>query len=198
MGRPRADVKWMNFSGAPALLVPRSAMPAWNGYYQLAPPEAVTSGDADFVAADGRAFVMHLEFDFDAPVTDYDRLCAPGLSNVRLVSIGGVAALYVSDGADSHGWWHTRNMLVTNADRVPTEEQLARATWHRLLAWTIHEPDLVLFNSCFHGEDAVARALAGEHDDEIELVRLEPGEYGVDQETSDIADAARLYRLVRT
>jgi hypothetical protein len=194
VGDTRVDVKWMSFSGAPALIVPRSALDKWHGFYRLAPDEPPDAGP-DFVSADGRAFVI-CDPNFDAPVTDYDRLCAAPLPDVDLVSIGGVSSLCVADGADSYGWWYSGRMLITNAHRLPTDTQLARATWKRRLVWTIHEPELVLFNACDHGEDVLARAMAG-GDDACEPLTLERGSYAVEIETSDIADAARFYRFVR-
>jgi hypothetical protein len=79
-----AGMRTMNFSGAPALLLPRAVLSDWHGILVRA---ARREDEPDFVNDSGAAWFVHDAFDFANPVTHYDHLCAAFQvgSNVRIV-----------------------------------------------------------------------------------------------------------------
>ena len=88
------SLRFMNFSGAPALLIARSALRSWHGILLDEPrtPDATP----DFEDDEGNAWYIHDDFDFAHPRTDYERLCAALEGGVLGVH---ERALAISDGS---------------------------------------------------------------------------------------------------
>lgn len=148
------DVIWMDYSGAPALLIPDSLKHQWRGFYLRAEPGE--SGIPDLELADG-AYNIHDEFDFDNPRTDYDRACATNLGENHeqtltqyFISIGPGKGLVFSSGEDNHAWWAAQNMVVSGGG-LPDPDKLDNQTWEEALVWDIEEDALTLMNACNHG-----------------------------------------------
>src|SRR5262245_591571 len=94
----------MNFSGCPALFLPRSALTAWHG---ILVRDENDKAEPDFVQDSGGRWFVHDRFDFANPVTHYDHLCAAFVTGeeVRLIRVGDCDALAISTGDDVFGWW---------------------------------------------------------------------------------------------
>lgn len=181
------DTIWMDFSGAPPLLLPRSALALWRGFY-IEWGEA--DGSADLVCQ-GRAYAIHSSFDFAQPASDYERLCAwqldaanQGIRPYPLTPAHlGIAIADESDGAV--GWCAALRLLITSRQIGPTAAQLGALTWERAFTYAVAEP-LVLMNACLFGADPDMP------DGQWCEVSLAPGAYAVEQAA---LGSARLYRF---
>jgi len=181
---------WMDYSGAPALIVPRSTIDQWSGIFLTTPQR--TGDNSDFELPDGRAFYIHDDFDFARPQTDYDHLCASlGAAGATVVVLvfGGRSALAVSDGYDNVAWVPRRQLLLTGGGALPTADMLAVAAWTPQVELDVVEPELVLMNAASHG----AHELLDGH--EHEPIALEPGRYRIDRAMLGSQNAYRWVRL---
>ncbi len=165
-------MRTLNFSGAPALLLPVSALSSWHGILHTDPraPDATP----DFTSADGVEWYVWDAFDFDHPKTDYDRLCAKlaDTEDARVYEIGGRDALVVSDGSDAFAWWDEARAIVSNADELPPIETLDTLEWTPHGTFELTEPDCVLMNAALHGEETKQG-----NEGEFERVRLPVGRH---------------------
>jgi hypothetical protein len=183
----------LNFSGAPALLLPRSALPHWHGI--LVRDEA-RDETPDFEDGEGGAWFVHDAFDFANPVTHYDHLCAAFQddedgNDVRVVRVGDAEALAISDGSDAFAWWAQRGAILANTTEPPSDEAWAQAEWTPRGEIEVGEATLVLMNASVHG----AQILAGDEASEHEPVALAPSRYRVESAHVDGALVVKLSAL---
>lgn len=183
-------MRTLNFSGAPALLLPVSVLPSWHGILHTDRPDA--DATPDFTSADGVDWYVWDAFDFDHPKTDYDRLCAKleNADGARVHEIGGRHALVVSDGSDAFAWWPEARAIVSNAIELPRIETLDALEWTLHGTFELAEPDCVLMNSALHGDETKEG-----NESELERVRLEVGRYRFE---SARGESVGVYRLVAT
>lgn len=186
-------LRWMDYSGAPALLLPRASLADWHGMMLTTPDPPATS--PDFVGPDGVAWFVHGEMDFANPVTHYDHLCAAfggdGYVEERVITVGTASAFAVSrSGEDAVAWWDRRTALLTGHERTPDSSAWESAAWTPCAEIEVCAPDLVLMNSAMHG----AQVLAG-GDSEFDAVVLAPGRYRIEAARFD--DVTSAYRFVR-
>lgn len=177
----------LNFSGAPALILPRSALADWHGILMRSDEREARPDFTDH--AGGRWFV-HDNFDFDHPVTHYDHLCAAlGAGEaVMTIRVGGHDALAISNGDDTYGWWAQKRAIVTNDTEPPSEEVWSRAEWTRRTHVRFDEDELVLMNASVHG----AQILEENDASEYEPVTLPAGAYQVESAQLEATFIARL------
>jgi hypothetical protein len=160
-----ARAGWVDYSGAPPILLPVSLLPFWQGFYLPAAPDEEFP---DLELPSGR-FNICEDYDFVHPKTDYDRACAlGGILAVQALMVGPGFGLVFSIEFDSLTWWREHRMLV-NGSSLPDVAQLQRVAWSDELVWTATEPDFVLMNACDHG--------ANPDKEPNFAVRFEPGEY---------------------
>jgi hypothetical protein len=79
---PTSQVRWLDFSGAPPMLIPQSLAELWRGTTDPATGE-------------------YREFDKDNPVTDYDRACAAARPERSVLEFRGVPILILYTEYDS-------------------------------------------------------------------------------------------------
>ena len=102
-------------------------------------------------------------FDFDNPVTDYDRLCRRHLEEKAPVLINELrehAFASISDGSDIFCWWPELGVISANAASEPTADAVERAAFVRVGVIDVPSGLLWLMNPCSHGA-AVRRATTG-------------------------------------
>jgi hypothetical protein len=181
-----SGMKWLNTSGAPALLVPRRVIREWRGIL-LREPRSDESM-VDFVDEDGAEWFIHDDFDFQNPKTDYDRLCGALVSGTTelLVPLGDATALAVSDGCDTIAWWPERSMLLTGHEQTPSAE----LSFERAFELEVRDDAWVLMNSAVAG----VQVIGDNDDDEWTHVALQRGRYRVDRAARDGGAAYRLTR----
>lgn len=178
-------MRWMNFSGAPALLVHRAALRAWHGILER---DDARPGTADFDDAAGGRWWIHDAFDFAHPVTHYDHLCAElGEESVRLLRVGGHDALALSDGSDVFAWWAERCAIVSNTTTPPSAAALDAAEWRPIGELVVDEESLILMNASVHGGQILDGDEASEHD----AVTLDLGRWRVESARIDAATVLR-------
>lgn len=188
-----SDPYWMDFSGAPPIIVPHRWLPLWRGFYLPCEDEVdEESLGGDLELPDGRAFYVVDEFDFENPVTDYDRVCAYTMPIERqpvcVMPLPPGELLAFSDYSDGRvGWWDEERMLLTVSRHVPDLERIPDDGWTRGVEWTIPDGPLRLMNACEFGT-----APAPEYHIDIEL---EPGRYRVDWYDYTIDYCVMVYRL---
>jgi hypothetical protein len=145
---------WRDFSGAPALLLPRTELRHWHGIFN---PATGSLG----------------ELNLDAPVTDYDRACKaaawPGVGPVPVGTSYGLA-LYSED--DTYAWLPDQG-IIASGSWVPDEQTLSGAGWGDPVLWKTKASDLVLLNSA-------ANAAQDLRDEDMLSLWLSPGEYVVE------------------
>ena len=105
----------LDTSGAGALIIDAAVARAWAGFHI---PVRSTDDDADLETGDGLAWRIDDTFDFDHPVTDYDRLCRRHLQEKAPVLINELrehAFASISDGSDMFCWWPELGVISANA-----------------------------------------------------------------------------------
>ena len=152
------EARWLDFSGAPPLLIPRSLVPFWRGT-----TDASTG--------------LYREFDEDAPVTDYDRACAAAWPGRAILEFRGVQILALYTESDRHSWDGDKRIVACSAE-WPSDEALQQASWTDPIQWHTKERSLLLMNSAADGNERL-------RDDDFIVLELDPGSYTV--ETSHIA-----------
>jgi len=141
--------EWVDYSGAPPILLPKSLLCWWQGAYL---PADTAAGVSDLELPEG-AFRVCEDFDFDHPKTDYDRACAlGGIPAVQALPVGQGVGLVFATEMDWSTWWPSERMLV-NGGVLPEPAGLERVQWHDELTWTATEEHFVLMNACDHGAD---------------------------------------------
>lgn len=186
------NVKWMDYSGAPPILIPERFLGLWNGFYlPVEEEEEDVYGDGDFQLPDGRNFYIHDEFDFKNPKTDYDRICAKD-GGSYLYQLGLGHSLVIQDYSDGTvGWWPEQNMLITVSRHLPDPSTFGHLNWENEIRWQIPDKRLYLLNPCMHGEQAK------EPSPEVDIIDLTPGEYSIKAAESNEKYCVVLYRFER-
>jgi hypothetical protein len=145
--------RWLDFSGAPPLLIPSRLVSLWRGTTNPATGE-------------------YSELNMDDPVTDYDRACVKAWPGRGVLPIGDASALVLYTEFDDHTW-HAPQMLVACGGWLPTQAELQRASWQDPLRWQVRDAEFMLVNSA-------ADAAGGLQDHEFIEVYLAPGEYFIE------------------
>jgi hypothetical protein len=144
---------WLDFSGAPAMLIPAALVTLWRGAIDPA-----TESYADLNSKE--------------PKTDYDRACLaawPGRGEVRL---GDSSALVMYSEHDEHAWM-AKDCVVASGSWFPTSEQLEQANWTDAFDWEADFDEYLLLNSAADGKNRL------QPDDHLP-VKLERGTYLVE------------------
>jgi len=156
---------WLDFSGAPALLVPARLVPLWRGCVDPATGE-------------------HALPDFDGPRTDFDRACAALMqSECATLTLGGGTLLALELETD-HVVWDPEALIVSDTTEPLSADALARATWTAIGRWRTQAAEHLLMNAAADG--------AALCDDEWLPVRLPVGELVVERARMDYVTFVRL------
>lgn len=147
------EVRWLDFSGAPPLLIPRVVADLWRGVTDIA------TGD-------------YRDLDRDNPVTDYDRACAAVWPGTSAINFMGTKPLVLHTEFDLHTWDGARQ-IVACGGCIPSDEELRQASWTKPIRWRAEHSDYLLMNSAFD-------AVLGLRDEDFMPVVLAPGDYSVD------------------
>jgi hypothetical protein len=146
--RPSAT---LDTSGAGALIIDAAVARAWTGFHI---PVTSAGDDVDLETGDGVGWRIDDTFDFDHPVTDYDRLCLRHLQARAPVLINDLheqAFASISDGSESFAWWPELAVFSGNAVSEPTADAIARAAFVRIGVIDVPSGLLWLMNPCSHG-----------------------------------------------
>jgi hypothetical protein len=165
--------RWLDFSGAPPLLIPARLVSQWRGGVD---------------PATGR----YSDLNAKTPLTDYDRACAAAWPGRGVLPIGDATALVLYTEYDEHTWWAPQNVVACGS-WLPSEAELAAALWEDALTWQVQDTNFLLINSAADGAETLRT------DDYME-VRLAPGEYTVEYaalESTYVGCFHRLSRVVR-
>ncbi|WP_307572595.1 Imm21 family immunity protein [Variovorax paradoxus] len=144
---------WLDFSGAPPVLIPAAAVPLWRGCID---PDTNSYRDFDKVR----------------PKTDYDRACAQAWPGRGLIEVGGFTALVLYAEWDELAW-SPKQGIVACGSWSPSAEQLNAAHWGDPLRWVNNHSEHLLMN-------AAADASSGLRDDEYISIQLPRGTYIVE------------------
>jgi hypothetical protein len=150
---PTAPVRWLDFSGAPPMLIPRRVATLWRG---TTDPEAAEYRDLDTVN----------------PVTDYDRACAAAWPGRSVLQFHGAQILVLYTEFDAHTWDGDRR-IVACGGWLPPDVELQRAVWSDPIEWRVEDADLLLMNSAADGA-------GGQRNDDCMSIDLAPGIYTVE------------------
>jgi hypothetical protein len=99
VARRKKKLKWIASAGGPLIFVRKELVRAWRGIYV----EAHSPEEADDVI-DGVPFVIHDDFDFDNPRSDYERACAVK-KYIEAIPCGDGRALILGDEPMQTCWW---------------------------------------------------------------------------------------------
>ena len=146
-------MRWLDFSGAPPLLIPQSLVPFWRG-------------------TTDRATGHYRELNTEQPVTDYDRACAAAWPGQSVLDFMGAPVLVLYTEFDLHTWDADRR-IVACGGWLPSDDDFRRATWSDRVQWQTHESSLFLINSAVDAEPGV-------RDDDYVPVHLEAGSYTIE------------------
>lgn len=152
MATPTVPDRWLDFSGAPPMLIPCSLVHHWRGGTDPATGE-------------------YRRFDPETPVTDYDRACAAAWPGRSILEVMGAQVLVLFTEFDWHTW-DSRRQIVACGGWLPTDDDLQSATWSDAIHWRAEQTDYFLMNSA-------ADAKEGLSNDDFMPVRLSPGTYTI-------------------
>jgi Immunity protein 21 len=145
--------RWLDFSGAPPLLIPTRLVSYWRGGVDPATGE-------------------YSDVNTKVPLTDYDRACAAAWPGRGVLPIADASALVLYTEYDQHAW-DARRSLVACGSWLPTDAELAGASWEDPFSWQIEDTEFSLINSAAEG----AMSLRA---NEYINVRLTPGKYVIE------------------
>lgn len=113
--------RWLDFSGAPPMLIPWSLAEYWRGTTD---------------PATGK----YREFDKDNPVTDYDRASAAAWPGRSILEFRGVPILILYTENDQHGW-DARRQILACGGWFSSQDEVRRATWTDPIRWRSEHTD---------------------------------------------------------
>lgn len=145
--------RWLDFSGAPPLLIPRRLLKLWHGGFDTTEEN-------------------YLELNTENPRTDYDRACSAAWPGRGVLPLGNASALALYTEFDEHTWDDERK-LVACGSWLPSTNELSGAVWSAPLEWEIHDSEFVLANSAASGAQSL-------NENEYLPVLLQPGRYVVE------------------
>jgi hypothetical protein len=145
--------RWLDFSGAPPLLIPSRLLEQWRG-------------------GEDPATGTYLDLNTKQPRTDYDRACIAAWPGRGVVPVGDSAALSLYTEFDEHTWDEERQLIACGS-WLPTNAELSNAVWSDPLVWEIQDSDFFLVNSAASGAQSLSS-------DELLRVLLQPGRYVVE------------------
>ncbi len=145
--------RWLDFSGAPPLLIPKRLVKYWRGC--LHPATGAYS-----------------ELNSDDPVTDYDRACEAAWPGRGVLTVNDGSALVLYSEFDEHGWDNDRKLVVSGS-WLPSNLELAKAVWSDPVNWATEDSEYLLMNSAASGVD-------GLDEDDFMEVHLSPGRYVIE------------------
>jgi hypothetical protein len=170
MTSPTSQVRWLDFSGAPPMLIPRRLAEHWRGGTDPSTGE-------------------YRELDQQNPVTDYDRACAAAWPGRSIIEFRGAQVLVLYTEYDQHTWDSTR-LIVACGGWLPSDHELRGATWSDPIRWPAEHTDYLLMNSA-------ADASAGLVEDEFMSVRLASGVYTIEYADITSEYVGIFHRFVR-
>jgi hypothetical protein len=165
-----SSTNWLDFSGAPPMLIPQSLAGLWRG-------------------TTDRATGEYREANVEAPVTDYDRACAAAWPGRSILEFMGHSVLVLYTEFDLHTWDDHRE-LVACGGWLPSDHELQRATWTDRIHWPALHTDFLLMNSAADGKQ-------GLRDDDYLAVRLTSGIYDVDYCGIETESVGCFHRFIR-
>ncbi len=122
---------WLDFSGAPPLLIPAALVPLWRGCID-------------------RSTDVYRDLDTKNPTTDYDHACAAAWPGRGLIAVGDSTALALYSEWDEVAWDPSAK-IVACGSWWPNMEQLSSATWGDPLRWNNTHTEYLLMNSAADG-----------------------------------------------
>ena len=125
---------WLDFSGAPPILIPRSLSASWGGTNDPSTGE-------------------YRPFNPETPVTDYDRVCAAAWPGKGIIGFMGSSVLALYTEFDLHTW-DDRRQLVASGGWLPSDDELSRAEWKKPIRWRADHTEFLLMNSASDGDSA--------------------------------------------
>ncbi len=165
-----SKARWLDFSGAPPLLIPQSLAVHWRGTTDPATGE-------------------YRECDQDNPVTDYDRACAAAWPGRSVLEFKGVPILSLYSEFDQDSW-DARRQIMACGGWFPSEDDVRGATWSDPIRWRANHTDYFLMNSA-------ADASEGLFDGEFIPVRLSSGVYTIEYADITAECVGIFHRFVR-
>lgn len=145
--------QWLNFAGAPPLLIPAPLTHLWNGAFD---PETE----------------QFFEPDEKNPRTDYDRACIAAWPGRGAVPVGDDTALVLFSEHDQHTWDAARGLLACGG-WLPTDDELNAMQWKQPIEWVATGSEYLLMNP-------VACGSFGLNENDCLEVRLQPGRYRIE------------------
>jgi len=164
-------IRWLDFSGAPPLLIPKRLVGHWRG--AISPLTGKYS-----------------ELNAKEPHTDYDRACAAAWPGRGVLPLAESTALVLYSEFDEHTWVQDR-ALVACGSWLPTDEELQCAVWSDPLTWEVSDTDFLLMNSAASGAE-------GLRDDDFLEVHLSPGKYIIEYSSIEATYVGCFHRFQRT
>lgn len=144
--------RWLDFSGAPPLVIAQPLVRFWRG------------------TTDPRTG-KYREFNGDNPVTDYDRACVAAWPGRGILEFRGSQVLALYTEFDLHSW-DSHQQILACGGWWPSKAAFARAEWLDPIEWHAAHDSLLLFNSAADGTKPV-------RDDDFVAMPLRPGSYTI-------------------
>jgi Immunity protein 21 len=144
---------WLDFSGAPAMLIPAALIGLWRG-------------------AIDPATESYSDLNSKEPKTDYDRACAAAWPRKGEIRLAQSSALALYSEYDEHTWI-AEERVVASGSWLPTPEQIRLAKWTDAFDWKADFEEYLLLNSAADGK---SKLQSGDY----AAIKLERGTYLVE------------------
>ena len=144
---------WLDFGGAPPILLPAGVVSRWRGTTNPCTGE-------------------HQDYNSKSPVTDYDRACVAVSSGPAVLAVADAKALVAYAEQDDHTWVRELG-IIASGGWIPSTDQLVKAMSDEAVAWRVTEESLVLANSAADGRRGLSNG-------DAMPIQIRPGNYVVE------------------
>jgi len=161
--------RWLDFSGAPPLLIPKRLVQSWHGAI-----DAMTG--------------KYLDLNTEAPRTDYDRACVAAWPGRSVLQVGNGSALALYTEFDEHTW-DREGLVLACGSWLPSRIEMANAAWRDPFTWEAKESEFLLMNSAASGFEGLQQ-------NEFLEVNLNPGVYVVEYASIEAEYVGCFHRFI--
>jgi hypothetical protein len=183
----------MDYSGSPTLFISENTKDHWKGFFNDQPDPDSKYFEPDTII-NGKGHFISTVFDFDNPLTDYDRLCAifeeqGEIPVVKFPNDSG-PILSVSSFYDPVGWWPEENIFFNGKFHEIDMDYLHSQEWQPLTTWENHHSSVYIMNACCSLLDPNFLP-----DEDCQLIQMKSGTYAIEMIEYQLNYCSFLYRF---
>lgn len=140
------NLKWRDFSGSPTIFIPETSKKEWMGFYSEIPDSNSSENFPDLEILN-KKFYIRTEFDFNNPITDYDKICSVNEVHFPYKLKNGEEAYIIASGSDQVAWWDDEKIFIAGANIIE-KKAFQNLKWIHAKIWNVNSENFLLINSC--------------------------------------------------